>query len=105
MSLWSPRDPRSTETLQSFLKAVDWAKAGRFTEQDIDEAKLSVFSVVDAPVAPSDRGMWHKRHSSPPVLVIGCLSQLPARRIDVPLGPELLGVGHSQRGASCPLRA
>ena len=50
------RDPRSTETLQSFIKAIDWAKAGRFTQQDIDEAKLSVFSAVDAPVAPSDKG-------------------------------------------------
>lgn len=44
------------ETLQSFMKAINWAKAGRFTQQDIDEAKLSVFSAVDAPVAPSDKG-------------------------------------------------
>lgn len=65
MSLWSPRDPRSAETLQSFSKAMDWAKAGRFTEQDIDEAKLSVFSAVDAPVAPSDRGMCSKPCSAP----------------------------------------
>ncbi|CAK7320721.1 Presequence protease, mitochondrial [Vulpes lagopus] len=58
-TLYSYRDPRSTETLQSFSEAVEWAKAGRFTQQDIDEAKLSVFSVVDAPVAPSDRGLDH----------------------------------------------
>lgn len=57
------RDPRSTETLQSFMKAIDWAKAGRFTQQDIDEAKLSVFSAVDAPVAPSDKGVWCSRHT------------------------------------------
>lgn len=35
---------------------MDWAKSGKFTQQDIDEAKLSVFSTVDAPVAPSDKG-------------------------------------------------
>lgn len=58
-TLYSYRDPRSTETLQSFMKAIDWAKAGRFTQQDIDEAKLSVFSAVDAPVAPSDKGLDH----------------------------------------------
>ncbi|OWK03382.1 hypothetical protein Celaphus_00007650, partial [Cervus elaphus hippelaphus] len=58
-ALYSYRDPRSTETLQSFMKAIDWAKAGRFTQQDIDEAKLSVFSAVDAPVAPSDKGLDH----------------------------------------------
>ncbi|KAB1253823.1 Presequence protease; mitochondrial [Camelus dromedarius] len=58
-TLYSYRDPRSTETLQSFVKAVDWARSGRFTQQDIDEAKLSVFSAVDSPVAPSDRGLDH----------------------------------------------
>lgn len=54
---WVPRDPNSIETLQSFGKAVDWAKSGKFTQQDIDEAKLSVFSAVDSPVAPSDKGI------------------------------------------------
>ena len=70
MSLGSPRDPRSTETLQSFSKAVDWAKAGRFTQQDIDEAKLSVFSIVDAPVAPSDKGICSKPHSATGVATV-----------------------------------
>ncbi|KAM9229505.1 presequence protease, mitochondrial isoform 2-T2 [Dugong dugon] len=58
-TFYSYRDPNSIETLQSFGKAVDWAKSGKFTQQDIDEAKLSVFSAVDAPVAPSDKGMDH----------------------------------------------
>ncbi|KAL4843528.1 hypothetical protein H8958_015287, partial [Nasalis larvatus] len=52
-------DPNTIETLQSCGKAVYWAKSGKFTQQDIDEAKLSVFSTVDAPVAPSDKGMDH----------------------------------------------
>lgn len=57
------------ETLQSFAEAVDWARSGRFTQQDIDEAKLSVFASVDAPVAPSDRGTghtWPLDRSQPP---------------------------------------
>ncbi|EHH18853.1 hypothetical protein EGK_19412, partial [Macaca mulatta] len=58
-TLYSYRDPNTIETLQSFGKDVDWAKSGKFTQQDIDEAKLSVFSTVDAPVAPSDKGMDH----------------------------------------------
>ncbi|XP_023580780.1 presequence protease, mitochondrial isoform X1 [Trichechus manatus latirostris] len=58
-TFYSYRDPNSIETLHSFGKAVDWAKSGKFTQQDIDEAKLSVFSAVDAPVAPSDKGMDH----------------------------------------------
>uniref|UniRef100_A0A8C6R7D3 Presequence protease, mitochondrial n=1 Tax=Nannospalax galili TaxID=1026970 RepID=A0A8C6R7D3_NANGA len=56
-TLYSYRDPNFIETLQSFGKAVDWAKSGKFTQQDIDEAKLSVFSSVDSPVAPSDKGI------------------------------------------------
>lgn len=44
------------QTLSVFEKAVDWAKSGAFTQQDIDEAKLSVFSSVDSPVAPADKG-------------------------------------------------
>lgn len=44
------------QTLSVFGKSVDWAKSGKFTQQDIDEAKLSVFSAVDSPVAPADKG-------------------------------------------------
>ncbi|TKS79374.1 Presequence protease, mitochondrial [Collichthys lucidus] len=56
-SFFSYRDPNSVETLSAFRKGVDWAKSGRFTQQDIDEAKLSVFSAVDSPVAPADKGI------------------------------------------------
>uniref|UniRef100_A0A8C2IP00 Pitrilysin metalloproteinase 1 n=1 Tax=Cyprinus carpio TaxID=7962 RepID=A0A8C2IP00_CYPCA len=55
-SFYSYRDPNSTQTLSAFRGGVEWARAGKFTQQDIDEAKLSVFSAVDAPVAPSDKG-------------------------------------------------
>lgn len=54
---YSYRDPNSIQTLSAFRRGVDWAKAGHFTQQDIDEAKLSVFSAVDSPVAPADKGM------------------------------------------------
>lgn len=56
-SFYSYRDPNSVQTLSAFRKGVDWARSGGFTQQDIDEAKLSVFSAVDSPVAPSDKGM------------------------------------------------
>uniref|UniRef100_A0A8C1EI87 Presequence protease, mitochondrial n=1 Tax=Cyprinus carpio carpio TaxID=630221 RepID=A0A8C1EI87_CYPCA len=56
-SFYSYRDPNSTQTLSAFRGGVEWARAGKFTQQDIDEAKLSVFSAVDAPVAPSDKGL------------------------------------------------
>ncbi|KAM9790925.1 presequence protease, mitochondrial [Syngnathus typhle] len=56
-SFYSYRDPNSVQTLSAFGKGVDWAKSSRFTQQDIDEAKLSIFSAVDSPVAPSSKGM------------------------------------------------
>ncbi|XP_057714024.1 presequence protease, mitochondrial [Corythoichthys intestinalis] len=56
-SFYSYRDPNSVQTLSAFNKGVDWAKLGKFNQQDIDEAKLSVFSAVDSPVAPSSKGM------------------------------------------------
>lgn len=52
------RDPNSLATLKTFEKAVEWAKSGEFTQQDIDEAKLAVFAAVDAPIAPSDKGLF-----------------------------------------------
>ncbi|RXN00087.1 Presequence protease, mitochondrial [Acipenser ruthenus] len=56
-AFYSYRDPNSIATLTAFRKGVEWAKAGKFTQQDIDEAKLSVFSAVDAPIAPSNKGI------------------------------------------------
>uniref|UniRef100_A0A671YPT6 Pitrilysin metalloproteinase 1 n=1 Tax=Sparus aurata TaxID=8175 RepID=A0A671YPT6_SPAAU len=56
-TFYSYRDPNSVQTLSAFRRGVDWAKSGQFTQQDIDEAKLSVFSAVDSPVAPSNKGM------------------------------------------------
>ncbi|XP_071232100.1 presequence protease, mitochondrial-like [Salvelinus alpinus] len=56
-TFYSYRDPNSVQTLSTFRKSVDWVRLGQFTQQDIDEAKLSVFSAVDSPVAPSNKGM------------------------------------------------
>ena len=40
------RDPNSVETFKSFENCIDWAINGSFSDQDIDEAKLGVFSMV-----------------------------------------------------------
>lgn len=56
-SFYSYRDPNCSQTLAAFRSGVDWARDGKFTQQDVDEAKLSIFSAVDAPIAPSDKGL------------------------------------------------
>ena len=40
------RDPNSVETFKSFENCIDWAINGSFSDQDINEAKLGVFSMV-----------------------------------------------------------
>uniref|UniRef100_A0A8C5SVS6 Presequence protease, mitochondrial n=1 Tax=Laticauda laticaudata TaxID=8630 RepID=A0A8C5SVS6_LATLA len=61
-NFYSYRDPNSMNTVAAFEKAAEWAKSGMFTQQDIDEAKLAVFASVDAPIAPSDKGMNNFLH-------------------------------------------
>ncbi|XP_055521306.1 presequence protease, mitochondrial [Leucoraja erinacea] len=56
-SFYSYRDPNSLGTMSVFRRSIAWARAGKFTQEDIDEAKLSVFSAVDTPIAPSDKGL------------------------------------------------
>ncbi|XP_036198289.1 presequence protease, mitochondrial isoform X1 [Myotis myotis] len=99
-TFYSYRDPRSTETLQSFAKAVDWAKSGKFSQQDIDEAKLSVFSAVDAPVAPSDKGLDHFLYGLSDELKQAHREQLFAvhREGLIDVSNKYLGVGRSTHG-------
>ena len=40
------RDPNSVETFKSFENCIDWAINGNFSDQDVDEAKLGIFSQV-----------------------------------------------------------
>ena len=43
---FSYRDPHSISTIEHFQKSLRWLVNGSFTEQDLDEAKLSVFQAV-----------------------------------------------------------
>ncbi|XP_065906804.1 presequence protease, mitochondrial-like isoform X4 [Dysidea avara] len=56
-SFFSYRDPNSVETFKSFENCIDWAINGNFSDQDVDEAKLGVFSQVDSPVSPGNKGL------------------------------------------------
>ncbi|KAF8777515.1 Presequence protease like protein [Argiope bruennichi] len=53
---YSYRDPNVTKTLKSFSSGVEWLLEGSYSEQDITEAKLGVFSEVDAPIPPGSKG-------------------------------------------------
>jgi len=60
-SFWSFRDPNVQATFDAFDGAVDWINEGKFTDEDIEEAKLSIFSSIDSPVSPGGRGVMQFR--------------------------------------------
>lgn len=54
---YSYRDPNPQNTLKIIGDAGRWARDKKWTEQDLEEAKLSVFQGVDAPESVDDEGM------------------------------------------------
>ncbi|RDA87557.1 hypothetical protein CP532_3943 [Ophiocordyceps camponoti-leonardi (nom. inval.)] len=56
-SMYSYRDPNPTRTLEVMTKAGRWAADRAWTVKDLDEAKISVFQNVDAPLAVNQEGI------------------------------------------------
>lgn len=56
LSFYSYRDPNMEKTLDVFCDSVAWLTKGVFTEEDLEESKLSCFAKVDKPITPGDRG-------------------------------------------------
>ena len=54
---YSYRDPNPQNTLAVMADAGRWARDREWTDQDIEEAKLSVFQAVDAPESVNEEGM------------------------------------------------
>jgi len=47
LNVFAGRDPNVQQTLDRFAASAVWAANGEFTDRDIDEAKLAVFSQVN----------------------------------------------------------
>lgn len=58
-SYYSYRDPNVSKTLDSFNASIDWLVQANHSEQDINEAKLSVFREIDAPITPGSKGLLY----------------------------------------------
>ena len=54
---YSYRDPNPENTMKIVLDAGRWARDHEWTDQDMEEAKLSVFQGLDAPESVSEEGM------------------------------------------------
>jgi len=61
----SYRDPHNVTTYHHFETALKMIADGKFTEKDVDEAKLSLFSKYDAPIAPHQKGLfeWYSKRN------------------------------------------
>ena len=56
----SYRDPHVLRTVDTFEESVRWvtsSSSSSFTDRDVDEPKLSTFSMLDKPVPPSSKGL------------------------------------------------
>lgn len=56
-SFYSYRDPHTIETLNTYQSSLKWILQREFTDQEITEAKLSIFQSVDSPLSVSEEGM------------------------------------------------
>jgi len=55
--MYSYRDPNPQNTMKVMQQAGQWAYESQFSDQDLQEAKLSVFQSLDAPESVSEEGM------------------------------------------------
>lgn len=54
---YSYRDPNPKNTIKIMEGAGCWAQGHEFSDQDLEEAKISVFQSIDAPESVSEEGM------------------------------------------------
>lgn len=54
---YSFRDPNAERTFNTFEKAIIYVRDGKFSEQDIKDAKIYTFSIVDKIINPGNKGL------------------------------------------------
>ncbi|CCH40839.1 putative metalloprotease [Wickerhamomyces ciferrii] len=55
-SYYSYRDPKALQSLDTFTKAGQFALDNKWTDRDLEEAKLTIFQSIDAPVSIKAEG-------------------------------------------------
>lgn len=65
----SHRDPHIAKTFAAFDESIELIVKGKFTEQDLEEAKLGVIQQFDTPIAPNGRAIlaygWQRDGKTP----------------------------------------
>jgi len=55
--LYAFRDPNLAKTLEEFQTALEKIGSGKFTKQELEEAKFGIIQSIDAPIPPGNRAM------------------------------------------------
>lgn len=55
-SYYSYRDPKSLQSLETFEKAGQFAVDNEWSDRDLEEAKLTIFQSIDAPISVKSEG-------------------------------------------------
>ncbi|ORY02652.1 hypothetical protein K493DRAFT_405243 [Basidiobolus meristosporus CBS 931.73] len=58
-SFFSYRDPAPFKTIETYDKSIDWVIGHKFNDEELTEAKLSIFGKLDSPVSASQEGMTY----------------------------------------------
>ncbi|XP_052833082.1 presequence protease, mitochondrial-like [Octopus bimaculoides] len=88
-NFFSYRDPNSLQTLDVFDRAIEWAVSGQFTDEHVNEAKLSCFQQIDKPVPPSSKGLTYFLHD-----ITDALRQVKRDRIFATTKEDLVQVAN-----------
>jgi Zn-dependent M16 (insulinase) family peptidase len=54
-TFYAYRDPHLANTYKAFLEAIDTISNGKFSDKEIEEAKLQIMQDLDAPIPPGQR--------------------------------------------------
>ncbi|MBS0616243.1 MAG: insulinase family protein [Verrucomicrobia bacterium] len=68
-TFYSGRDPQIAHTLKVFEEAIAYVAEGKFTDRDLEEAKLGMIQQLDSPIPPGGRAIaaytWWREGKTP----------------------------------------
>ncbi|KAF0987136.1 hypothetical protein HZS_342 [Henneguya salminicola] len=56
LRFFSYRDPNISSTIEAFETSSEWIRSGKFTDDDLEEAKVKLLAKLDTPLSPSEHG-------------------------------------------------
>ncbi len=91
-TFYSGRDPQIAHTLRVFEEAIAYVAEGKFTDRDLEEAKLGMIQQLDSPIPPGGRAIaaytWWREGKTPEMRSHFRKALLEATRSEIKLAVE-----------------